>query len=219
MSDDLVQELPEAMRVALASGGSNRSIWLSVFALDARIGTYVLGAKEPLLAQMRIAWWRDQLNEPPTRRPRGDILLDLIGEAWGNDAAKLIDGLDGWEALLGTAPLGDAALAEFVDGRESLAEAIAMRLGLPLSAQDARSGGCLWAMAELAYFLPDENDRALARTWMSDAEGDWHNLPKDMRPLAVLAGLAKRSLDKGGVRLMGDRLSPLAALRLSVFGR
>ena len=37
--------------------------------------------------------------------------------------------------------------------------------------------------------------------------------------VAVLAGLARRSGKRGGGPLIGDRLSPLAAIRLGIFGR
>ena len=80
--DDLQEELPEVSRIAFASTGRNRDPWLAALALDGRIGRMVLGASEPMLGQVRLAWWRDQLGKPIGDRPRGDPLLDLIGQCW-----------------------------------------------------------------------------------------------------------------------------------------
>ena len=74
--DDLQEELPEVSRIAFASTGRNRDPWLAALALDGRIGRMVLGASEPMLGQVRLAWWRDQLGKPIGDRPRGDPLLD-----------------------------------------------------------------------------------------------------------------------------------------------
>ena len=214
MDEDLVHELPEATRLALASSGRNRTAWLAFFALDARIGGYVLGAQEPLLAQMRIAWWRDELAKPPAARPQGDKLLDLVGANSDGLAALL----DGWEALLAESPLGERGLRQFVEGREAAAAGLAVRLDVR-RVEEVHRAARLWALADLAYRLPDGSDRALALPMAQADLATKTPLPKSMRPLAVLAGLSRRALDRGGAPLVGDRASPLVALRLGLFGR
>jgi len=99
-SAHLLDECPEVLRVALSSASAHRDIWLAAFALDGRVGRMVLGASEPMLGQMRVAWWRDQLSKLVNDRPRGDQLLDLIGTNWNQNEAALVDLIDGWEALL-----------------------------------------------------------------------------------------------------------------------
>ena len=89
---NLLDECPEVSRIALASAGSRRDIWLAAFALDGRIGRMVLGASEPMLGQMRLAWWRDQLGAPASARPQGDLLLDLIGRTWAGNELPLLSG-------------------------------------------------------------------------------------------------------------------------------
>lgn len=214
MADDLVHELPEATRLALASGGRNRTQWLTFFALDARVGGYVLGAQEPLLAQMRIAWWRDELAKDPARRPQGDQLLDAIGSK--TDGLREL--LDGWEALLAEAPLGWEGLEPFVSGRASAAQGLANSLGVS-QLDTAGTAARLWALADLAYRLPDESDRQLALDMAERIMKRSPALPRPLRPLAVLAGLSRRALARGGAPLVGDRSSPLVALRLGLFGR
>ena len=218
MSENLVQELPEASRLALASAGQNRDLWLAVFALDARIGSYVLGAQEPLLAQMRIAWWRDELRKEPAARPQGDQLLDLIGATWDGQTEGLQYLLDGWEALLAEAPLGKDAISVFVEGREQLAGFLCDRLATERNRAPAVNAARDWALADLAYRLPDETDRALALA-MARESARPAAPPRALQPLAVLAGLSRRALARGGAPLIGDRLSPLVALRLGLFGR
>jgi len=94
---NLLDECPEVSRIALASAGSRRDIWLAAFALDGRIGRMVLGASEPMLGQMRLAWWRDQLGAAASARPQGDLLLDLIGRTWAGNELPLLALVDGWE--------------------------------------------------------------------------------------------------------------------------
>ncbi|QYJ06105.1 hypothetical protein [Qipengyuania flava] len=214
MADDLVHELPEATRLALASAGGNRTQWLTFFALDARVGGYVLGAQEPLLAQMRIAWWRDELAKAPSMRPQGDQLLDAIG----SETEGLRELLDGWEALLAEAPLGREGLEPFVSGRATAVQGLARRLSVK-HLEGAGTAARLWALADLAFRLPDESDRQLALDMAEGLTMRSPALPKPLRPLAVLAGLSRRALARGGAPLVGDRSSPFVALRLGLFGR
>lgn len=218
MSENLVHELPEASRLALASAGRNREIWLSVFALDARIGSYVLGAQEPLLAQMRIAWWRDELRKDPETRPKGDKLLDLIGDVFNEEPKGLLHLLDGWEALLAQAPLGAEPMEGFAGGRTKTALFIADMLARGGRGEDAKVAARQWALADLAHRLPEESDRALALR-MAAGKLRKPRLPRPLMPLAVLAGLSRRALSRGGTPLLGDRFSPLVALRLGILGR
>ena len=95
-------------------------MWLAAFVLDGRIGRMVLGSSEPLLGQTRLAWWRDQFGRSAAERPRGDILLDLIGRTWEGAETSLLALVDGWEALLAPRPLEASAMARFVEGREKL---------------------------------------------------------------------------------------------------
>jgi 15-cis-phytoene synthase len=69
--------------------------WLLMF--DQRLQSLVNRAREPLIAQMRLAWWRDVLVKEVDQRPRGEPLLadmaalggDLVGPA-----LRLVDACD-----------------------------------------------------------------------------------------------------------------------------
>ncbi len=216
---ELIDECPEVSRIALASAGRDRDLWLAAFALDGRIGRMVLGATEPMLGQMRLAWWRDQFGQPVTARPDGDPLLDLIGRSWEGCERALRDLVDGWEALLSPRPLSEADSASFVAGRSSLARALADRVGSPTAANEAERAGTLWALAYLAVHTQEPDERAAVLDRAAEIARQNLRLPRPMRPLSVIGGLARRSLNSGGRPLLGDRLSPLIALRLGLFGR
>ena len=114
MAEALLEELPQPQRLALAyAPQAARAATLAVFALDARLGAVLRRRGEPVLAQMRFAWWRDMLARDPVQWPRGDEVLGLVA-GW-RDPAALIPLVDGWEALLGDT-LDAASIDEFARG-------------------------------------------------------------------------------------------------------
>ena len=157
----------------------------------------------------------DALEVPESARPQGDPLLDLIGAEWAGHERALSDLVDGWEALLGERPLSEPAMQRFLDGRGALGSGVAQRLLQPESAQPAAEASRLWARADLAAYAGDASEREHALSVTASLP----RLPRELRPLSVMGGLAGRSLRRGGVPMVGDRFSPLVALRLGLFGR
>ena len=127
----------------------------------------------------------------------------------------LSDLVDGWEALLWERPLSEPAMQRFLDGRGAFGSGVAHRLLQPESAQPAAEASRLWARADLAAYAGDASEREHALS----ATASLPRLPRALRPLSVVGGLAGRSLRRGGVPMVGDRFSPLVALRLGLFGR
>ncbi|MEX0342696.1 MAG: hypothetical protein AB3N06_08920, partial [Erythrobacter sp.] len=165
------------------------------------------------------AWWRDQLGKPLAQRPCGDALLDLIGKSWSGGETALVALIDGWEALLAPRPLEDAAIARFVEGRATLGAGLGERLGKSIAVSEAGSAGKLWAFADLAVHARHDAERSQALEHGMRLAEQGLKLPRTLRPLAVIGGLARRSLRRGGQEMLGDRLSPLVALRLGLLGR
>lgn len=217
MADPLVSELSESVQLALASAGASRDDWLAVLGLDARLARILSQVSEPMLAQMRIAWWRDQLNRPVEERQIGDAVLDLIGRTWNGREQALIRLVNGWEALLCEHLLTPDAASEFASGRSAAFVAIAEGAGSGTGY--VAQAGRIWALADLASRTSNVQERSLVINLARQQQSGIGSLPRTMRPLAVLSGLAKRSLKRGGDTLIGDRLSPLVALRLGIFGR
>lgn len=157
-----------------------------------------------MLAQIRVAWWRERLAEPVDRRPAGEPLLALLGDRAGVFAPLV----DGWEALLGDALLPRAALSDFADGRARALGGLAEELGAPRQASET-AGRC-WALADLAVRLSHPEERFEVAALRAEAPA-FPRLPRAMRPLVVLHGLASR--DRNGPFTL------LTAMRLGIFGR
>ena len=207
-------QLAEPTRVALASATKQRDVFECAFALDTLLGSTVLGTSEPIVAQIRLTWWRDQIAAGRDGSSSNDPLLDLIFDTWGMDRTCLIALIDGWEALLSD----PRDLPEFVAGRSSLATAIALRLNQPDQANIAELNGKLWAYADLASRFEDGQVREWALREANQIPEGRASASRELRPLVVLGGLARRALNRGGTPMLGDRLSPLVALRLGILG-
>lgn len=193
---------------------------MTLLALDVRLGRVLIQMKEPMLAQIRLAWWRDMLGKPIAQRPTGDSLLAACA-VWEGQEIALCSLVDGWEGLLAEAPLPDASIHKFVDGRVSCFGALTILLGIPTHRQHAEDAARRWAFADLAAGITDQKERAQILTLASlqPQTAAMQPLPRSLRSLTVLAGLAERSLKHEAAPLLGKRGSLLLALRLGIFGR
>lgn len=156
-----------------------------------------------MLAQIRLAWWRERLAEPANKRPVGEPLLALLGD----HAIGFCPLVDGWEALLGEAPLPQSTIAEFAEGRGKALGGLAELLGCQREASE--QAGWAWALADLASRLSHPDERAHVAA-LSHGPG-FPGLPRVMRPLVVLHGLAIRN--RNGPSAL------LTAMRLGIVGR
>ena len=208
--------LPVERRLALAYAPARaRTLWLGLFALDARLGAVVQSAHEPLLAQIKLAWWRDELAKPTAARPLGEPLLALLGD-WGDQAADLRPLVDGWEVLLGDEPLDEGALRQVAEARAQACAGLAAQLGLSAAEPEIRRAARGWALAELGAALTEPDQQAAALSLI--ARQDWHRvrLPRELRPLQVLHGLAARQRGRGS--FIPGPAAALRAVRLGLLG-
>lgn len=215
-----LEALPLPQRLALNYASPPlRGAAGALFALDARLAELVAKANEPLLAQLRLAWWRDELGKPAGNRPKGDPVLDGLGENWAGEEDALAALVDGWEALVGDPPLPEHAIAAFAEGRSGAFAALARLAGLPDAAAPAREAGRAWALADFAAHVTDDAERTVAVRLAGERAPEARKLPRALRPLAILHGLGRRALARGGGPLVAGRRDVLAALRLGMFGR
>lgn len=80
--------LPPPMFLAIAYAPlavRSRLSWL--LALDRRLADVLTRASEPMIAQLRLSWWRDALTSAPEKRPKGEPLLAQLDEIASDDAA------------------------------------------------------------------------------------------------------------------------------------
>ncbi len=183
----------QILALGYAAGPANRRLLTAIFAFDAMIGGQVLAAREPIFAQIRLAWWRDQLKGVATgdARPKDPMLIEIakllesgIAAAdWPSDWMAIVDG---WEALLGDERPTDAMLTVFAQNRGR---------GVFGSALSEIGEG--WALVDLALRMNDEGMMALAMPRLAGL-ADAPRL-KETRAVRVLAALALGDVKAGAV--------------------
>ena len=209
-ADSLLEALPLLHRLALAYAPKHaREPTLALLALDQRLAGIVRNSHEPSLAQLRLAWWREQLMVDAAAWPRGEPLLAAL-QSWRGKHTALVELVNGWEMLTGAAPLPDADLIEFAGGRGEAFAALAEVVGV--DREPALYLGRQWALADLATNVANPEERAAAARLLAE-EGRTARVARALRPLTVLHGLAQRK-QKGQ-----SAASLLTAMRLGLLGR
>lgn len=213
-SDSLLESLPPARRLALAyAPAAARLPLLAFLALDVRLAGIVRNSHEPMLAQLRLAWWREQLQRDGGAWPEGEPLLAAL-RSWDGRHDALVPLVDAWEGMTGAPPLDPAVFEALAQARGGAFAALA-----DTRAAEALRLGRNWALADLAARLSHPEEKAAALALARAADWRAARLPAALRPLAVLHGLAARALRRGGNL---DRIAPLdllAALRIGLLGR
>jgi phytoene synthase len=210
--------MPLASRIALGyCPAAQRGALGAALALDHRLSQLVARTTEAMLGQMRLAWWRDTLQQQPAARPRGDAVLDAVSESWGRDCAPLIGLVDGWEYLLRPEPLDTAAALQCAEGR-----AAALVAACGYDADEGRAAAVaarVWALGDLAAKVSNEAERGvLIALGKSEARQRARLDPKG-RPIAVLGALGARALARGGRPLMEGRAAAAAAVKAAILLR
>ena len=122
-------ELGEAERVAVAyATAQTRAAFAAVLAFDAVLGRIALLAREPLPAQLKLAWWREACAQLP--QAAGHPVLAALAATWREDSAPLVALVDAWEDLA-------AGAGEYADASEAVADRRGRVLGLLASGDEA----------------------------------------------------------------------------------
>ena len=215
MQSPLTAELTPEKRLALTYAPARaREATLAVLALDERMAKILRSGREPLAGQLRLAWWRETLQQPAAEWPRGDPLLDNLRD-W-HDPSPLAGLADGWETLLAE-QVTDAEVAAFVHGRAAAFTSLAAQLGIADSLA-AGAAASTWAVADLAANLSAPAEKGVALAYARKLP-PVPRLPSLLRPLAVLAALGRSGLAGGGGPLLAGPRSALLALRTGLTGR
>ena len=219
MASNLEAEIGDAELVALNYARATvRPQLACFFALDRRLGQIVAGSNEPMLGQMRLAWWRDMLKATDQDRPAGDVVLDAIRQDWGGNAIALQPLVDGWEVFLVAEELTGDVLSEFACGRaRPLADAFDCTDDKRET--QAREAGTLWALADTAAHVSDGGERELILNLAKARLAANATRSRMPAPLAVLNALSSRAIARGGRPLMEGRGAALTALRAGLIGR
>jgi phytoene synthase len=209
-AEGLVGALPPLQRLALAyAPAAAREPTLALLVLDQRLAGIVRNSHEPSLAQLRLAWWREQLQIDAAQWPRGEPLLALL-KSWNGGHHAAVELVNGWEYLTGPAPLPAADLLAFANGRGAAFAGLARVLGADPA--PALQLGRQWALADLAAHVAHPEEQEKARSLLA-MEGKPPRVARALRPLTVLHGLAAKGRDGQTPAAL------LTALRLGLLGR
>ena len=165
------------------------------------MGSVLRATTDPMIARIRLAWWRERLEgldqgEATPGEPRLEAARTLILPRGisGEDLAGLASG---WERLLDPFPWS-VETSEGIWLRGLLAFGLAARL-LGKSDDRLQQAGALWALVDAARHCSDAETRALlvdrARTIAKGLKGA--KFDRRLRPLSMLAALAMRDLQQG----------------------
>jgi 15-cis-phytoene synthase len=209
--------LPPEAELALAwTPPMVRGALTTALQLDRRLARIVARTTEPMLGQMRLAWWREALTKPVEDRPRGDAVLDAVGQYWAGREAALAAMVDGWEVLITADRLGPVEAEAFGAGRGAFFAALCENV-TPAQAERAAAAGFRWSIADAAASVSDAEERAVMIATGLAQDNLRARWPSDLRGLAVLDALSVRALRRGGCALMEGRGASLVALRAAIF--
>ena len=218
MSAELLESLPLVQRLALSYAPSaTREDTLTLLALDTRLADILRHRSEVLLAQLKLAWWRDRLREDRARWPGGEPLLARLA-GWRTDLAGLVELVNGWEVLLGDA-LGPDEMRSFAGGRTAAWAALARQARQPVPGPEVEQAAREWALADLCLHLGTWPEAELAREIALAEPWAAPRLGRALRPLAVLRGLAGRALVRGSREVLDGPGAAMLALRIGLLGR
>jgi phytoene synthase len=195
-------ELDPDRQLALAYvPASRRAAVEALWRLDATLGAVLATGTDPMISRIRLAWWREALEKldraPAPAEPVLQALAIHVLPA-GVTGAELAAMEEGWAAIVPGEVLTGEALGTYATARGGRLFALSARL-LAGEAVAAGEGGRLWALVDLARHITDKSERqaVLAAAGSAVRPGRW---PKRLRPIGMLAALARRDLARGPER-------------------
>ncbi|MEY2927263.1 MAG: hypothetical protein RL367_1740 [Pseudomonadota bacterium] len=202
-------------QIALAYAGHNREKLRFLFMLDETLGRIVATVREPMIAQMKLAWWRESLELALTNVKKGEPLLEMAHSL--KMGPELVAMVNGWEAALAELPLSDDVLLRFAQGRGATLFAAAIGFYGRESGLISDAAGRSWALVDFAFRCSDDQTRnralALARN---------HDRPVGLPlPLGIMTALVQSDIRRGPERRWrpGSPMRMLRALGWFVFKR
>ncbi len=214
---------PQSLALAYAKHDSRTFLEL-LLRFDVKLGSIIRNGKEPLIGQMRLAWWCDAIAKPAASRPSGEPILAALTNMGNTPIAEqtaeaMLQLVDAWGEMLAQEIWSDEVL-----DRHAQAKAVAVFCGFAgvitpggFDQVAIRSAGEYWAIASLTHCCQNaaQYDAVNARL---AAMTPHTRLPSALRPLSILAFAAKqdqaaqsRSMGQGnalrGLRLIFNALT------------
>ncbi|VXC95319.1 squalene/phytoene synthase family protein [Sphingomonas sp. AX6] len=172
----------------------DRPALAALFALDDALAALLRTTSEPAIAQIRLAWWREEiarLGQGPV--PAMPVLAGLAGHVLvrGVDPARLVEIVEGWEVLIEAETLDREALATFAAKRGGTLFTVGGDL---LGVEVGRLAGEGWALGDLSRHLASVDEVIIARDMARERLSDTSRWPRASRALGAVAAIAAMDL-------------------------
>ena len=201
--DDLVRRVDPDRWLAsrFAPQGPARAALVALYALNHELAHAAEAASQPLIGEMRLAWWREALEElfdgkPPRAHPTAQALAAAVRAGVprepldGLAEARLRD-LDGW-------PLGAGEVEPYIDATTGRLMATAARVLAPDADPHAVRGAArawglagLFRLGRLPADWPVEEIMAKVDAAVAASRSELKRLPVGAFPAVAYAALAR----------------------------
>ncbi len=179
----------------------NRGAGAALFAIDRAMGDVVRTTKEPMLGPIRLAWWRERLEdldggtEAPAEPRLQQVARELVPRnVTGRELAALESG---WLRLFDPFPW-TVQTSEAIWFRGNLLFGLGARV-LGRADERIQGAGGLWALVDAARHCSDAHSRAMlltqARSFARGLAGV--RVPGPVRPLSMLTVVSMRDCKRG----------------------
>ncbi len=138
--DEIAQSLrtadPDRFAASLAAPVSARPALWTLYALNLELARAPLQSNEPMIAEMRVQWWVDQLHKLSLGHGGAHELLPALAAAWGPEAGEFAALAEARRRDCDRIPFADnAEVVDYIRATSApLMRAAARRLGAPTSA-------------------------------------------------------------------------------------
>ena len=167
---------------------------------DLALADVVSTSSDPRLGAIRLAWWRERLDELDEGKLAAEPRLQSVSTELlprGVSGRELTQLEDAWLPLLEPFPWGDPQ-AEALIQRGRLLFGIGARL-LGSAPEEAEQAGALWSLVDGAQHCTDPQSQELLRQRAAALLATMRRpLPRRLRVLTVLAALAAADLIREG---------------------
>jgi phytoene synthase len=178
----------------------NRAAMRALFDIDLAMADVVRTSTQPMLGQIRLAWWRERLEaldrgEVPAEPRLQAVAADLLPRGIAGSTLASLEG--GWLRLFDDFPW-DIATSEAIWFRGRLLFGLGGRI-LGAKSDQVEGVGGVWALVDAARQCSDAASRDMlleqARRFARSLSGA--RFPFAVRPVTGLAALAIRDLARG----------------------
>lgn len=166
----------------------------ALWRLDVTFAAILAARRDPMVSRLRLAWWRESLEALDGGEPPAEPLLQALAAhvlPLSVSGAELAGMAEAWETLLFDRPLSADEQGRYAALRGGLLFELSARL-LGVPDFPVAAPGALWALVDLARH---SSGRDGIRIPPAQPRVRW---PRALRPLGMLAALARRDADRLG---------------------